>query len=75
MDFFAGLAASQEDLGSFTVEVMAARVCVEDRVDERKTSALSLHRPEAGEGRDTCGIAITLSAEVGDGCSAGEILD
>jgi hypothetical protein len=41
MDFLAGLAASQEELGGATVELVATRVCVEEWM--RKKSARSLY--------------------------------
>jgi hypothetical protein len=41
MEYIAGLVASQEERGDAMVEVVAARVCVEERM--RKTSAHSLY--------------------------------
>jgi hypothetical protein len=70
MDFLAGLAASQEELGGATVELMVARVCVDEWM--RKKRASSLYRPEAGDGRGTRGVAIAALAEVGGRRSAGE---
>jgi hypothetical protein len=70
MDFLAGLAASQEEIDSATLKLVAARVCVEEWM--RKKSTHPLYRPEAGDDRGTCGVAITALVEVGGGRSAGE---
>jgi hypothetical protein len=52
MDFLAGLAALREELGGATVELVAARVCVEEWMRKKSVRPLYIGRRQAtGAGR------------------------
>jgi hypothetical protein len=71
MDFLAGLAVSQEDLGGATVELVAARVCLAEWMSKKNARPLYISQRQAtAAGR--MASPLTSLVEVGGGGSAAE---